>query len=228
MLVEVRRVAARALATHGARSRRSRAALRLARALAAARRVAILRAARRAPWRVGSWALASFASAREDGAPRDAKSRELCRGTNLALREAVSRISALVLATVLVACGGDDVLTTSDAAPSDDAESAADAADAATEAAPKPKPDADAPVPDVDSIPWKTGAAVGNGVASKDTENPLGNSMLVAYAGYAVDSRVGGGVGDGALARDPPRPRRPAHLGGAGPGRSIVFAARDR
>lgn len=55
--------------------------------------------------------------------------------------------------------------------------------------APKPKPDAgvDASAPDVDSIPWKTGANVGYGVASKDTENPLGNSMFIGYAGYAVD-----------------------------------------
>jgi hypothetical protein len=50
-------------------------------------------------------------------------------------------------------------------------------------------PDADASTqpPDVDLIPWQTGASVGYGVASKDTQNPLGNSMLVAYAGYAVD-----------------------------------------
>src|SRR5512142_3055412 len=39
------------------------------------------------------------------------------------------------------------------------------------------------PAPDVDQIPWST---VGTGVASKDTQNPLGSSMLVAYAGYGV------------------------------------------
>jgi hypothetical protein len=41
--------------------------------------------------------------------------------------------------------------------------------------------------PDVDQIPWVTGPNVGFGVASKDTENTLGDSMFVAYAGYGVD-----------------------------------------
>lgn len=42
------------------------------------------------------------------------------------------------------------------------------------------------PVPDVDALPWDTSAGVGHGVARKDTKNPLGNSMFVAYGGYGV------------------------------------------
>ena len=43
-----------------------------------------------------------------------------------------------------------------------------------------------APIPSIDAIPWNTGAAVGYGVASKDTMNPLGDSILLAYGGYDV------------------------------------------
>jgi hypothetical protein len=39
-------------------------------------------------------------------------------------------------------------------------------------------------IPDIDSIPWTNGP--GFGTASKDTQNPLGNSMLIAYAGFGV------------------------------------------
>ena len=40
---------------------------------------------------------------------------------------------------------------------------------------------------DVDAIPWETGGDVGFGIARKDTQNPRGNSVLVAYAGYRLD-----------------------------------------
>jgi hypothetical protein len=85
------------------------------------------------------------------------------------------RSSSLPIAIAFVACGNGDVATTPDAA------SDARAPDVAVtvEAAP--------PVPDVDQIPWKTGASVGYGVASKDTQNPLGGSMFIAYAGYGVN-----------------------------------------
>lgn len=56
----------------------------------------------------------------------------------------------------------------------------ADAGSPASDAAPA------APEPDVDAIPWATGANVGYGVASKDTQNPRGQSVFIAYAGYDV------------------------------------------
>jgi hypothetical protein len=96
----------------------------------------------------------------------------------------VARVRTLTASIVLVlaGCASDDAWIAPDAGDPPDAQ-----ADAS-----KPKPDAqatvDAPsVPDVDQIPWKTGGAVGYGVASKDTENPLGSSMVIAYAGYDVD-----------------------------------------
>jgi hypothetical protein len=36
--------------------------------------------------------------------------------------------------------------------------------------------------PNPDSIPWSTGTTVGNGVAYKDTENPAGDGVFIAYA----------------------------------------------
>jgi hypothetical protein len=39
-----------------------------------------------------------------------------------------------------------------------------------------------ATVPNPDSIPWSTGTTVGNGVAYKDTQNPAGDGVFVAYA----------------------------------------------
>jgi hypothetical protein len=41
--------------------------------------------------------------------------------------------------------------------------------------------------PDIDAIPWETGASIGNGVAHKDTQNPLGDSAALLYAGFGVD-----------------------------------------
>ncbi|MBK6512663.1 MAG: hypothetical protein IPM79_34315 [Polyangiaceae bacterium] len=43
-----------------------------------------------------------------------------------------------------------------------------------------------APEPDFDDVPWQTGDDVGFGVASKDTESPLGESVFVGYAGYGI------------------------------------------
>lgn len=44
-----------------------------------------------------------------------------------------------------------------------------------------------APVPDVDAIAWKTGDDIGFGVAMKDTGNPTGTNMFIAYAGFDVN-----------------------------------------
>lgn len=52
---------------------------------------------------------------------------------------------------------------------------------------------ADAPEPDVDSIPWVTGASVGNGVAAKDTLNPRGQNAAIIYGG--LGSTLGGAEG---------------------------------
>jgi hypothetical protein len=88
---------------------------------------------------------------------------------------------------VLVACGDaapvvDPAVTDSGAANDADAAVVVDA-----HATPDAHDAAPPPPPDIDLIPWNTGASVGFGGASKDTENPLGNSMLIAYAGYNVD-----------------------------------------
>lgn len=40
--------------------------------------------------------------------------------------------------------------------------------------------------PDIDTIPWETGAAIGNGVAHKDTQNPRGDNAAIFYGGYTV------------------------------------------
>jgi hypothetical protein len=40
--------------------------------------------------------------------------------------------------------------------------------------------------PDFDDVPWETGDDVGFGVASKDTQNPTGESVFVGYAGYGI------------------------------------------
>ena len=92
------------------------------------------------------------------------------------------------LAALLLGC--------SDAAPVAIEDDAGDAgedvailhdASAPKDAAPAPKDASpDVSIPDPNSIPWKTGTNVGYGVASKDTQNPLGNSMMIAYAGYDV------------------------------------------
>ena len=69
------------------------------------------------------------------------------------------------------------------------ADSREDARDAAIDTRPEdtaPPVDARPPEKDIDSIPWQTGASIGYGVASKDTENPVGDSAVIAYAGYNV------------------------------------------
>jgi hypothetical protein len=78
----------------------------------------------------------------------------------------------------LAACGSANPLSGAPpvaTAPVSDASSEPDVAEAAAPATP------------VDQIPWTTGASTGFGVASKDTGNPLGDSMFIAYAGYGVD-----------------------------------------
>lgn len=39
---------------------------------------------------------------------------------------------------------------------------------------------------DIDTIPWAKGGTVGYGVASKDTMNPRGENMFIAYSAYTV------------------------------------------
>ena len=40
--------------------------------------------------------------------------------------------------------------------------------------------------PEVDTLAWETGAGVGNGVARKDTQNPRGENVFIAYAGWRI------------------------------------------
>jgi hypothetical protein len=94
---------------------------------------------------------------------------------------------ALVASSWLAqACTGDDA-----SVPDDRDAGASSAGDAATADAlgsdGATASDADAasiPEPDVDTIPWETGATVGFGVASKDTQNPRGHSAAIVYGGY--------------------------------------------
>src|SRR5262249_43306618 len=39
---------------------------------------------------------------------------------------------------------------------------------------------------DVDRIPWQSGTDLGDGIAFKDTANPRGRSIFIAFAGYNV------------------------------------------
>ncbi len=87
----------------------------------------------------------------------------------------------------VAACGAaDDPASGSSAAPQPSTTSAPPP-DQPDGAAP---PDGGPPAPaelDIDAIPWETGAAVGSGVAHKDTQNPLGDSAALLYAGFGVD-----------------------------------------
>ena len=75
--------------------------------------------------------------------------------------------------------GGDDAGGTT---PPDPVDGGADAhAHDASPPPPTPKPP-----PPIGQIPWETGGDVGFGVARKDTQNPLGDSVVLAYAGYGV------------------------------------------
>jgi len=46
--------------------------------------------------------------------------------------------------------------------------------------------DASPPIPDAGAIPWQTSAQIGHGVAFKDTQNPIGDSVYIGYAGHQV------------------------------------------
>ena len=73
--------------------------------------------------------------------------------------------------------------------PDDAGATLPDAGGAADADAALPVPDTDAAVPaepDVDTIPWEQGPNVGFGVSRKDTHNPLGSNVFIAYAGYQV------------------------------------------
>lgn len=49
-----------------------------------------------------------------------------------------------------------------------------------------PGKDAGGPAPDIDTIAWRTGVDIGTGVAMKDSANPAGTSLFVAYGGFNV------------------------------------------
>jgi len=51
---------------------------------------------------------------------------------------------------------------------------------AVASAAPPPPP------PEIEAIPWEIGEIVGSGAARKDTKNPLGDNVFLAYAGWHV------------------------------------------
>jgi hypothetical protein len=65
-----------------------------------------------------------------------------------------------------------------DASPAEDGAPPAESADAEADGAPEK---------DIDQIPWETGANVGFGVAKKDTGNPRGSNVFIAYAGFHID-----------------------------------------
>lgn len=104
-------------------------------------------------------------------------------------------VSSVAL-SLLAACSGTDESTTLprtgygddvDASVEGGASSTTDDAgseDASTQTTVDSGP---AVVPDVDSIPWKTGDDIGFGVAMKDTGNPTGTNMFIAYAGFNVN-----------------------------------------
>lgn len=97
---------------------------------------------------------------------------------------------SLASAALLCACGGDATSSDagSDASAIDANANDASGFDASTNDASDASPtDAQPDAPDIDSIAWSTGASIGYGVAFKDTENPLGDSMFIGYGGYGVD-----------------------------------------
>jgi hypothetical protein len=79
---------------------------------------------------------------------------------------------------------GDDALLPGDDALGDAPGDALGDAPAPADASDAPATDAPTTEPDVDTIPWATGASVGNGIASKDTQNPRGANVAIIYAGY--------------------------------------------
>lgn len=56
----------------------------------------------------------------------------------------------------------------------------------ALDVAPAPPPPIALPEPGPDDAAWTTGPDVGEGVAMKDTGNPLGNNAFIGYAGYRI------------------------------------------
>ena len=97
------------------------------------------------------------------------------------------KLAALASLLVATACSDAPIAIADDAGEDAGDTAIHDSAAPVKDAAPAPKDAApDVTIPDPNSIPWKTGANVGYGVASKDTQNPLGNSMMIAYAGYDV------------------------------------------
>lgn len=87
------------------------------------------------------------------------------------------RTTICVVALLVVACGcgdpmngdGPDAADTSDANPMSDA----------------PVDSMDVPEPDFSSLPWDV---IGTGVNFKDSQNPRGSNVFIAYAGYGVTS----------------------------------------
>lgn len=104
------------------------------------------------------------------------------------------RRTALFLVPLTVACSGadDPSIPTAEAGEAPPVGSVPTAGAPAAETPPGDAPPSStppappAPAPDVHAIPWQTGAAIGAGVAMKDTKNPLGNNVFLAYAGYEV------------------------------------------
>ncbi len=95
----------------------------------------------------------------------------------------------LVLATLVAACSkGERDSGPSPASSASTSISASSSSAAAAISAPIPSAStAPSPsVPDVDTIPWETGDGIGVGIARKDTENPRGENVLVAWAGWKV------------------------------------------
>ncbi len=113
-------------------------------------------------------------------------------------RWGATRALLAVLVVAVAACSSADDPQAGDVpAPSSSALDAGDAGAARAEAStggdhpdgtvpPTVKPPAP-PAPDIDTIPWETGVAIGNGVAHKDTKNPLGEGAALLYAGFGVD-----------------------------------------
>lgn len=111
-------------------------------------------------------------------------------------RSFVVLASLLVALAPLVACGSSDDASTraGEAPPSAATTPESDGGGKVDDAAPVDHDggttkDAAPPVPepDIDTIPWETGATIGNGVAHKDTKNVLGDSAALLYAGFGVD-----------------------------------------
>ncbi len=98
-------------------------------------------------------------------------------GTRLARRALVRRFLIVASWMLVTACGS---------APLDPTPTGAGPASRERPRFATQRGDAGAPEPDIDQIPWATGADVGYGVAAKDTQNPIGDAMFIAYGGYGA------------------------------------------